>query len=217
MKTGVPVGTAVLAVGPNAIGEHNEGGGSVAIRVNRSSSQERRLIAPSTGWKPSTGKVVYERREMPHKTRPRSRLSVASEFAIEIERLISQHPRVSTTRGGASDHARSQPRNRPRRAARQALPDASAEVRDLAAARASRDDDRRGGRAVGGRPGDDRPHPGGGQGGSARRPGQLAARREGQGAGLRTRGGPGRRSPARRGAQGDGGQTHAGGGKGRWG
>ena len=97
----------------------------------------------------------------------------APDFAIEIGLGISQHPRVPTTRGGRSDHARFRARNRSRRPSRQALLEPVAEVRDLPAAGPPGGDDERGGGALAGGPQHHLPHPGGGQGRSPGGTGQL--------------------------------------------
>src|SRR5215213_2399130 len=57
----------------------------------------------------------------------------ASEFAIENRVWIRQHPLGLLTRGGGSDRDRARAWHRPAGPARQAVPDAVAEVRDLAA------------------------------------------------------------------------------------
>src|SRR5512132_3372678 len=137
----------------------------------------------------------------------------ASEFAIENRVWIRQHPLGLLTREGGSDHDRARAWQRPARPARQAVPDAVAEVRDLAAAGAWGDHHRGGRRPVRGGPLDDHAAAHGGQGRRDPGAGLLQARRAAGQAGPGAGGGTGGGGPAGRGGPGAGGQADAGGGK----
>src|SRR6266511_1160440 len=137
----------------------------------------------------------------------------ASDSAIENRLWIRQHPLGLLTREGGSDHDRSRAGDRPAGLACQAVLDAVAEVRGVAAVGAWRDHDQRGGRPFGGGPLHDyaaaHGRQGRGAGGAVGVQAWCAGRQAGSGAG----GGQGGGGPAGRGAQGAGRQAGAGGGK----
>src|SRR6266536_1947559 len=144
---------------------------------------------------------------------PASRRWFAPESAIRIRLVIRQHPLGLLTQGGASDHVRFEPWQRPAGPARQAVLDPAAEVRDLAAAGPPGDHHRRGRRPVGGGPLDHHAAARGRQAGRAGRAGGVPAGDALQGARPRTRPGQGGGGADGRGAQGAGCQAAAGGGK----